>query len=132
MIKQNKGNDKKAGLLLKFEKFQQLKEKDLKESASIPTIRIDYSVEHTNSIQSTSIRSFPKLKIIQPAISTQVIKEQSKIYGRFKDHAKLSSWQVAVNDAAFVITQEAPHKMYDCAQLKLAAEEKACKSYIFK
>lgn len=65
-------------------------------------------------------------------MSTSVILEQSKIYGRYKDNAKLSSWQKAVNDAAFVITQEAPDKLYDRSQLKLEAEEKARATYVFK
>ena len=65
-------------------------------------------------------------------MSTDVMLEQSKIYGRFKSNAKLSSWQKAVNDAAFAITQDAPVKLYDRSQLKLEAEEKARASYIFK
>ena len=61
-----------------------------------------------------------------------MIKEQSKIYGRYKEHAKLSSWKKAVNSAAFVIAQETPDKLYDLSQLKLAAEEKAHATYVFK
>ena len=121
---------KKQGLVLKFEhKFNELKGKNLEQTVLNRTV---VSEEESNNDQPSSIESLSKLKNVQQAMSIDVIQEQSKIYGRYKEHAKLSSWQKAVNSAAFVIAQETPDKLYDRSQLKLAAEEKARATYVFK
>lgn len=63
-------------------------------------------------------------------LSVDVIKEKSKIYGKDKN-TPLSSWHQAVNQAAFIIAQKFPDRMYDRGQLKLDAEEEARKTYVF-
>jgi hypothetical protein len=65
-------------------------------------------------------------------LSDDIIKEQSKIYGRNKRNAKLSKWQESVNDAAYNIVKQSPDKMYDRALLKKAAEEDARKTFVFQ
>ncbi len=37
-----------------------------------------------------------------------------------------------MNSAAFLIAQKAPDKLYECSELKLAAEEKARTTYVYK
>ena len=122
---------KKQGLLLKFEKkFNELKEKGPQQCVSD---RIDSSAEDIHNIQSSSAESLPSdSQSVRPVMSTSVVKDQSKIYGRNKENTKLSSWQKAVNNASFLIVGESPDMLYNRAQLKLAAEEEARKTYVFK
>ena len=91
------------------------------------------SAEEVNRIAiNTRERKEPKVKSTG-ALSLDVIKEQSKIFGKGKsERIHLSSWQKAVNKAAFVLAQESPDCMYNRGQLKLDAEEEARKTYVFK
>lgn len=120
---------KKQGLLLKFQhKFNQL------HSSSSVTEKVNSSnpVSVEEEIQVVEKR---KDKANQQRLSLDVIKEKSKIFGRGKSSSSkktITSWQKAVNDAAFCIAQQSPERMYDRTQLKLHAEEDARKSYIFK
>lgn len=126
----------KQGLLLKFkQKFGELKEKVEIMSVirtNVSDSRKSCSTSEDEVGQSSSPISVSEQMNRQPAMSLDVLKEQSKIYGRYKVEPKLTSWQKAVNDAAFLIAQETPDKLYNRAQLKLSAEEKARKSYVFK
>ncbi len=68
---------KKQGLVLKFEhKFNQLKGKSLEQNVVNRTVA---SGEENNNDQSSSTESLSELKNVQPAMSIDVIKEQSKI-----------------------------------------------------
>ncbi len=91
------------------------------------------SVEEVNRIAiNTRERKEPKVRSTG-ALSPDVIKEQSRIFGKGKNKSiHLSSWQKAVNKAAFVLAQESPDCMYNQGQLKLHAEEEARKTYVFK
>ena len=67
------------------------------------------------------------------SLSEDIIKDQSKIYGRnTKVNVKLSRWQDAVNDAAFNMVKKSPDKMYDRSLLKFLADEEARKTYVFQ
>ena len=59
------------------------------------------------------------------------IKEQSKIYGKGTNN-ELTSWQNAVNNAAYELSKEDQSLLYDRASLKLRAEAKARESYVFR
>ncbi|CAB3985526.1 uncharacterized protein LOC110046484 [Paramuricea clavata] len=115
----------KQGLLLKFkQKYGRIVNQNTIHSALTQS---SSSLEdpHESSSQ-------PLIASGKPGISPDVLMEQSKIYGRFKDQQKISSWQKVVNDAAFSIARETPDKLYDRAQLKLSAEKLAHSSYVFK
>jgi hypothetical protein len=120
----------KQGPMLKFKyHFNQL-------SLSTPVDQLSSSndsVEEVNQIAiNTREQKEPKLKSTG-TLSPDVIKEQSRIFGKGKKKSiHLSSWQKAVNKAAFVLAQESPDCMYNRGQLKLDAEEEARKTYVFK
>lgn len=61
-----------------------------------------------------------------------IIKEQSKIYGRFIGDAKLTGWQEAVNAVALKIALKSSNKMYDRASLKTNAEAEALKTFVYQ
>ena len=118
----------KQGLLLKFEqKFKIL-------SNSLDTTVTKDSTEHVVVIDDVKDYPVPGLssKPSQKPLSDENVKEQSKIYGRFKSNAKLNEWQEAVNAAAFKIASKSPNKMYDRASLKTKAEAEARKSFVYK
>ena len=118
----------KQGLLLNFEqKFKIL-------SNSLDTTVTKDSTEHVVVIDDVKDYPVPGLssKPSQKPLSDENVKEQSKIYGRFKSNAKLNEWQEAVNAAAFKIASKSPNKMYDRASLKTKAEAEAWKSFVYK
>lgn len=118
----------KQGLLLKFEqKFKEL-------SNSLDTAVTKDSTEHVVVIDDVKDYPVPGLssKPSKKPLSDEIVKEQSKIYGRFKSNAKLNEWQEAVNAAAFKIAPKSPNKMYDRASLKTKVEAEARKSFVYK
>ncbi|KAJ7385942.1 hypothetical protein OS493_012270 [Desmophyllum pertusum] len=153
---------KKQGLLLKFQhKFNQLHssssvtekvnssnpvsvEEEIqvvekrKDKANQQRLSLDVIKENSNPVsveEEIQVVEKRKDKANQQRLSLDVIKEKSKIFGRGKSSSSkktITSWQKAVNDAAFCIAQQSPERMYDRTQLKLHAEEDARKSYIFK
>ena len=54
------------------------------------------------------------------------------IFGFNKKNAKLTTWQEAVNNAAFQFTKHDPDLLYNRAELKIKAEAEARKTYVFK
>ena len=94
----------KQGLLLKFkQKFQELMKED-----EISHIGIDSTKTSSNiggEVCQSSLIPIPTTSEgkSQLAMSLDVVEEQSKIYGRYKLKPELTSWQKAVNDAAFVL-----------------------------
>ena len=115
---------KSQGLLLKFEeKFSQLQRSASCDSASNVTIQ-DKS-ESDNPVSQCSSRG-------SRVLSEEMVREESKIYGRHKQNSKLTAWQEAVNAAAYEIATGSPDMMYDRSLLKIQAEEKARKTFIFK
>ena len=109
----------KQGLLLKFQhKFNEF------HPGSSLTEKVDSNnpVSVEEKIQVAKDRSS---KSNQQGLSLDVIREGSQIFGRGKSSRSkktISSWQKAVNDAAFRIAQQSPDRMYDRAQLKFDAE----------
>lgn len=117
---------KKQGLLLKFQHhFKQL--------FSSNSINRELDSDNPVEMSQDSTTKQPEKKKVGSTgmLSLNVIREQSKIFGRKKDSV-LSRWQSAVNKEAFVLAQESPNRMYDRGQLKLDAEEEARKTYVFK
>ncbi len=109
---------KSQGLLFQFEKkYSQLSNTDAT-PCTLSEVESDVGSSTDNE----------KIKLSKP-YSENIVKEQSKIYGRNKN-AKLSRWQEAVNDAAFSIVKQSPDKMYDRSLLKTIAEKEAQKPYI--
>lgn len=118
----------KQGLLLKFEqKFKEL-------SNSLDTEVTKDSTEHV--VVTDVVKDYPvsglSNKPSQKPLSDEIVKEQSKIYGRFRSNAKLNEWQEAVNAAAFKIASKSPNKTYDRASLKTNAEAEARKSFVYR
>ena len=115
----------KQGLLLKFNyHYQQL-------SNSVNKDDSKDDPEEINEVPLDKGRKKPKT-CLPGTFSDDIIRKQSKIFGKNKK-TPLSSWQKAVNEAAFVLSQKSPDHMYDRGQLKkLDAEEEARKTYVFK
>ena len=128
----------KQGLLLKFEqKFKQIANNLETVSPKVAsTTDSTTPVTVTNDVDShpvpgtISVSDMPS----QNLLKEDVIKEQSKIYGRFKGDAtcKLTGWQEAVNAAALKIASKSPNEMYDRASLKTNAEAEAWKTFVYQ
>ena len=118
----------KQGLLLKFQqKFKQL-------STSLDTVVTTDSttpVVVTDDVKDHPVPALSK-KPSQKPLSDEIVKEQSKIYGRYNANAKLNEWQEAVNAAAFKIALKSPNKLYDRASLKTNAEAEARKTFVYR
>lgn len=112
----------KQGLLLKFE--QKYKQITTNVETALP--EVDTSDSTTPVVVTNNVCEKPA----QTPLKKEVIKEQSKIYGRFKTDAKLNGWQEAVNAAAYKIALKSPNKMYDRASLKTNAEAEARKTFV--
>lgn len=67
----------------------------------------------------------------QKFLDEDIIKENSKIYGR-GTQKPITAWQNAVNEAAHEIVQNNHNLLYDRASLKFQAEARARETYIFK
>ena len=124
----------KQGLLLKFDqKFKQIAHN--LETASPKVVFTSGSttpVAVTDEVQSDLSPSPVRDKPSQKPLKKEIIKEQSKIYSRFKGDAKLTGWQEAVNAAALKIALKSPNKMYDRASLKTSAEAEARKTFVYR
>lgn len=66
------------------------------------------------------------------SVSDEFIREHAKIFGMRRKDAQLTNWQKAVNDSAYEVAKGNPDLLYDRGTLKLEAEKKARKSYIFQ
>lgn len=117
----------KQGLLLKFEqKFKELWN-------SLDTAVTKDSTEHV--VVTNDVKDYPvpglSSKPSQKPLSDEIVKEQSKPYGRFKSNAKLNGWQEAVNAVVHKIASKSPNKMYNRASHKTKAEAEAQKSFVY-
>lgn len=124
----------KQGLLLKFDqKFKQIANN--LETASPKVVLTTGST--TPVVVTDDVQSYPSPSPVcdepsQKPLKEEIIKEQSKIYGRFRGDAKLTAWQEAVNAAALKIALKSPNEMCDRASLKASAEADARKTFVYR
>ena len=115
----------KQGLLLKFnQKFKQIAN-----NLETGSPKVDFTSDSTTPVVVTDdVQSYPSPSPVsdkpsQKPLKEEIIKDQSKIHGRFRGDAKLTGWQEAVNAAALKIALKSPNKMYDRASSDLQKKQ---------